>query len=163
MNEHTSDYCVVGIDIGGANTSVGFVDRNGTMLCETTLATHAHMPATDLIDRICVAIKASQINLLKMTQIVGIGIGAPDAHYLRGTGENPTNLSWGASTNLVEMFRQRFDVPVAITNAANAAAIGELLFGGAREMKHFIVITLGTGLGSGIVVNGKLLYGSDGY
>jgi predicted NBD/HSP70 family sugar kinase len=91
-----------------------------------------------------------------------IGIGAPNANYHRGTVENPVNLNWGASVNLVELFRQRYDLPVAITNDANAAAIGELLFGGARGMKHAIVITLGTGLGSGIIVNGELLYGADG-
>ena len=94
--------------------------------------------------------------------IGAIGIGAPNANYLTGAVENPVNLNWGASTNLVGLFRQRFDVPVAITNDANAAALGELLFGGARGMKHAIVITLGTGLGSGIIVDGRVLYGADG-
>lgn len=149
--------------MGGTTTSLGFVDRNGNIVCDTTLATLAHQPALDLVDRICEAIEIIHKKLPKHTSILGVGLGAPDANYLRGTVENPTNLSWDASTNLVEMFRQRYDVPVAITNDANAAAIGEQLFGGASEMKHFIVITLGTGLGSGVFVNGELLYGADGF
>lgn len=159
---HTNN-CVIGIDIGGTTTSFGLVDRNGTLMCEATLATEAHQPAHVLVSRICENIDALCTTLPPENTISGIGIGAPNANYHRGTVENPPNLNWGTSTNLVELFRQRFDVPTAITNDANAAAIGELLFGGARGMKHALVITLGTGLGSGIIVNGELLYGADGF
>lgn len=159
---HTNN-CVIGIDIGGTTTSFGLVDRNGTLMCEATLATEAHQPAHVLVSRICEHIDALCTTLPPENTISGIGIGAPNANYHRGTVENPPNLNWGTSTNLVELFRQRYNLPVAITNDANAAAIGELLFGGARGMKHALVITLGTGLGSGIIVNGELLYGADGF
>ncbi len=158
-----TDDCVIGIDIGGTTTSLGFVDRHGALICEATLATDAHQPADRLVSRLCDNIEKLRATLPLRTGIAGIGIGAPNANYLRGTVEKPVNLSWGASVNLVELFRQRYDLPVAVTNDANAAAIGELLFGGARGMKHAIVITLGTGLGSGIIVNGELLYGADGF
>lgn len=158
-----SDNCVIGIDIGGTTTSLGLVDLHGTLLCEATLATQGDQPATALVFRVFDAIERLRVSLPPETRIAGIGIGAPNANALRGTVENPPNLNWGPSVNLVELFRQRYDLPVAITNDANAAAIGELLFGGARGMKHALVITLGTGLGSGFIVNGELLYGADGF
>lgn len=158
-----TDTVVLGIDIGGTTTSFGFVDRHGSLICEATLATLADQPAPSLVSRLYDAILRLRAALPPHTGISGIGIGAPNANYHRGTVENPVNLNWGASVNLAELFRQRYDLPVAVTNDANAAAIGELLFGGARGMKHAIVITLGTGLGSGIIVNGELLYGSDGF
>lgn len=155
-------HCVIGIDIGGTTTSFGLVDRHGALTCESIMATEASQPADSLVSRLYDAIEKLRMNLPGQTSISGIGIGAPNADYLRGTVENPPNLNWGASVNLVELFRRHYDLPVAITNDANAAALGELLFGGARGMKHAIVITLGTGLGSGIIVNGELLYGADG-
>ncbi len=155
--------CVIGIDIGGTTTSFGFVDRRGTLIREDALATLAHQPADALVSRLYDAAETLRAALPPQTTLSGIGIGAPNASYLRGTVENPVNLNWGASTNLVELFRKRYDLPVAITNDANAAAIGELLFGGAHGMEHVLVITLGTGLGSGIIVNGELLYGADGF
>ena len=158
-----TDDCVIGIDIGGTTTSLGFVDRNGALICEATLATQAHQSADALVSRLYDAITKLRTTLPHQTRLSGIGIGAPNANYLLGTVENPVNLNWGVSVNLVELFRQQYDLPVAITNDANAAAIGELLFGGARGMKHVIVITLGTGLGSGIIANGELLYGADGF
>lgn len=157
------DECVIGIDIGGTSTSFGFVDRLGTLVGEATLDTEAGQPADTLVSRLYDAIGSLRSTLQKRTDISGIGIGAPNANYHRGTVENPVNLNWGASVNLAELFRQRYDLPVAVTNDANAAAIGELLFGGARGMKHAVVITLGTGLGSGIIANGELLYGADGF
>ena len=159
---HT-DGCVIGIDIGGTSTSFGFVDRLGTLVREGTLETESEQPADRLVSRLYEAIGALRSSLPPRTGISGIGIGAPNANYLRGTVENAVNLNWGAAVNLAELFRQRFDLPVAITNDANAAAIGELLFGGARGMEHAVVITLGTGLGSGIIANGELLYGAGGF
>lgn len=158
-----TDNCVIGIDIGGTTTSLGFVNRSGGLLREATLLTEAHQPAHSLVARLCDAIDQLRAELPSQTGLSGIGIGAPNANYLRGTVENPPNLDWGASVNLVELFRQRYDLPVAVTNDANAAALGELLYGGARGMKHAIVITLGTGLGSGLIVNGELLYGAGGF
>lgn len=155
--------CVIGIDIGGTTTSFGFVDRHGILVREATLDTLADQPAEILVSRLYDAIENLRSTLPPQTILSGIGIGAPNANYLRGTVENPVNFNWEASTNLVELFRGRYDLPVAVTNDANAAAIGELLFGGAQGMKHVIVITLGTGLGSGIIVNGELLYGADGF
>lgn len=96
-------------------------------------------------------------------ELKGIGIGAPNGNYYRGTVENPPNLSWKGVIDIVGMFRRYFDIPVVITNDANAAALGEMLFGAAKGMKDFIVITLGTGVGSGIVANGQLIYGADGF
>ena len=157
-----TDNCVIGIDIGGTTTSLGIVDCNGALLCATTLATQAQQSAQILVCRLHDTIETLRTTLPLQMYISGIGIGAPNANYHRGTVENPVNLNWGASVNLVELFRQHYDTPVAITNDANAAAIGELLFGGARGMQHALVITLGTGLGSGLIVSGELLYGADG-
>jgi glucokinase len=156
-----TDNCVIGIDIGGTTTSYGMVDCHGRLISEATLATLANQSADVLVQRLCAVIDG--LLLLPQTALAGIGIGAPNANYYRGTVENPPNLNWGMSTNLVELFQRHFDLPVAVTNDANAAAMGELLFGGARGMKHAIVITLGTGLGSGFIVNGELLYGADGF
>ena len=158
----TNNY-TIGIDIGGTTTSFGLVDLHGTLVGEATLATQANQPAHALVSRLCESLDELRTTLPPQSNISGIGIGAPNANYHRGTVENPPNLNWGVVTNLVDLFRQHFDVPIAITNDANAAAIGELLFGGARGMKHAIIITLGTGLGSGIIVNGELLYGADGF
>ncbi len=157
------DECLMGFQGGGTTTSFGFVDRHGALICEATLVTQANQPAHALVSRLYDAIGKLHTTLPPQTNISGIGIGAPNANYHRGTVENPVNLNWGPSVNLAELFRQRYDLPVAVTNDANAAAIGELLFGGARGMKHAIVITLGTGLGSGIIANGELLYGADGF
>jgi glucokinase len=162
LNMQISNYAI-GIDIGGTTTSLGFVDCCGSLVCETTLATQPRQAADILVSRLYEAIEKLRMEFSTQTNIAAIGIGAPNANYHRGTVENPVNLDWGASVNLVELFRQRYDLPVAITNDANAAAMGELLFGGARGMKHAIVITLGTGLGSGIITNGELLYGADGF
>jgi glucokinase len=154
---------VLGIDIGGTTTAFGFVDRNGKRLASGVIPTEAQQPAETLVSRLHAAIATLQATLPARLQLKGIGIGAPNANYHRGTVENPPNLNWGASTNLVELFRRLHNLPVAITNDANAAALGELYFGGARYMKDFMVITLGTGLGSGIVTNGELLYGAGGF
>lgn len=154
---------VIGIDIGGTTTSFGFVDQHGRVLAETVIPTHGEQPAATLVARLQQEIEAIRSTLPDNLQLLGIGIGAPNANHLRGTVENPPNLKWGVSVNLVELFHRYYDVPIAITNDANAAALGEMCFGGAQGMKDFIVITLGTGLGSGIVTDGKLLYGADGF
>jgi glucokinase len=160
MNENE---IVLGIDIGGTTTTFGFVDRNGQRHSSGVIPTEAQQPAETLVSRLHDEIGAMRGTLPASLQFRGIGIGAPNANYRQGTVENPPNLNWGRSVNLVELFRRHYDLPVVITNDANAAALGEMYFGGARYMKDFMVITLGTGLGSGIVANGELLYGAGGF
>ncbi|MCX6151249.1 MAG: ROK family protein [Ignavibacteriales bacterium] len=152
----------LGIDIGGTNTVFGFVDIQGNCMADSSIPTNAHEDAPFLFARLFE--KAEEIfkSISNSCQLVGIGIGAPNANYYNGTVEQPPNLSWGI-VNVLEIIKQYHDLPSAITNDANAAAIGEMQFGAAKGMKDFIVITLGTGLGSGIVVNGELVYGHDGF
>lgn len=156
------DEFVLGIDIGGTTTTFGLVDRSGECHASGTILTGAQQPAATLVARLHAEIETVR-GTLPPHQIKGIGIGAPNANYRLGTVENPPNLQWGASVNLVGLFRQYYDLPVVITNDANAAALGEMYFGAARAMQDFIVITLGTGLGSGIVANGELLCGTHGF
>jgi len=153
----------VGIDIGGTNTVLGLVDRQGTCLAEASVPTMAQDDATTFVSRVAAQIREIHTPLTDACVVAGIGIGAPNANYYRGTVENPPNLSWKGVTPLVSHFKKWFDVPVVITNDANAAALGELQFGAAKGMRDFIVITLGTGLGSGLVANGELIYGADGF
>jgi glucokinase len=153
----------VGIDIGGTNTVLGFVDEQGKCLAESSVLTQAHEYAGLLVARLAAKIKELHQPLADLCEIVGIGIGAPNANYYRGTVEDPPNLSWKGVTPLVALFKERFDVPVVITNDANAAALGEMRFGAAKGMRDIIVITLGTGLGSGIIASGELIYGADGF
>ena len=152
----------LGIDVGGTNTAFGFVDINGKCVIESSIPTKAQNCAADLFARLYPEIEKLYSSISDRFILKGIGVGAPNANYYLGTVENPPNLKWGV-VNVVEILKQYFDVPVAITNDANASAIGEMLFGAAKGMKDFIVITLGTGLGSGVVVDGKLVYGSDGF
>lgn len=152
----------LGIDVGGTNTAFGFVDINGKCIAESSIPTKAQNSAADLFARLYPEIDKLFRGISDRCVLKGIGIGAPNANYYTGTVENPPNLKWGV-VNVVEIIKQYYDVPAAITNDANASAIGEMLFGAAKNMKDFIVITLGTGLGSGVVVDGKLVYGSDGF
>lgn len=153
----------IGIDIGGTSTKYGIVDLQGNSLAEGFVPTREHedihLFVAGLSDRIHQAIKAVPEPL----DVKGIGVGAPNGNYYNGTIEHAPNLRWQGIVPIAQIFRQYFDLPIALTNDANAAAIGEMIYGGARDMRDFIVITLGTGLGSGIVVNGELLYGHDGF
>jgi glucokinase len=159
----TENEIVLGIDIGGTTTAFGFVDHHGKLLATGVIPSEAQQPAETLVARLQAEVGVLRAGLSSRLQVKGIGIGAPNANYRRGTVENPPNLHWGASVNLIELFQRFYDLPVAITNDANAAALGEMYFGGAQAMQDFLVITLGTGLGSGIVANGELLYGADGF
>jgi len=154
----------IGIDIGGTNTAIGIVDREGHCLVETSIYTDTHEDVALYVDDVCRKINEVIANLTDMVVLKGIGIGAPNANYHKGTIENAPNLRWKGIVRFSELFKKHFpSIPVAVTNDANAAAIGEMVFGGAKGMKDFIVITLGTGLGSGIVANGELVYGHDGF
>jgi len=152
-----------GVDIGGTNTVLGLVDREGRVHLDLSIPTHAHEGPETFVARLAKTIAEMAKQTTATCDLKGIGIGAPNANYYRGTVESPPNLGWKGVVNLVEMIRRTHHLPIAITNDANAAALGEMIFGAAKGMKDFIVITLGTGLGSGIVCNGSLVYGADGF
>ncbi len=154
----------VGIDIGGTNTVYGIVDQSGNVFYEGSMSTKGYGNVDAFISILAQEI-TSQLDLLKQEyELVGIGIGAPNANYYKGTIEHAPNLEWQGVIPFVEKMQPFFPmIPIFITNDANAAAIGEMVYGGAKGMKDFIVITLGTGLGSGIVSGGQLVYGHDGF
>lgn len=153
---------VVGIDIGGTNTKLGIVDSRGTVLAKDSIKTNKHQCVEDYIEDLHKAFTAlTRANGLE-GEIGGIGVGAPNANYFKGTIEYAANLPWKGIVPFAELMEKKFGIPVKITNDANAAAIGEMTYGAARGVKDFIMITLGTGVGSGIVANGQLIYGSDG-
>ena len=154
---------VLGIDIGGTKTALGFVDIKGKLICATTIPTQSRDSAKTLVSRLHKQIEKVRADLPSSHRLLGIGIGAPNAHHYRGTIEKAVNLNWGKTIYLVGLIRKYYDLPVSITNDANAAALGEMLFGNAHGMKHFMVITLGTGLGSGIVADGHLIHGISGF
>lgn len=152
---------VLGIDLGGTNTKFGLVDREGNILVESSMPTDVHETIGTFQEALY---KRSSVLIERAgAQLVGVGIGAPNANYYKGTIEYPPNLKWKGITPFVDLFTKYYNVPMVLTNDANAAAIGEMMYGGAKGMCDFIVITLGTGLGSGIVCNGQLLYGHDGF
>ena len=155
---------VVGIDIGGTNTVFGIVDARGTIVSKGSIKTGAYTEADAYVDEVCKSL-IPLIDAVGGADVIrGIGVGAPNGNYYTGHIEKAANLPWGKGiVPLAEMFTQRTGVPTAITNDANAAALGEMTYGAARGMKDFIMITLGTGVGSGIVVGGQLLYGHDGF
>jgi glucokinase len=153
---------VAGIDIGGTNTVFGLVDKAGNILTENSLKTTDYPEIKYFVSSLVNAIKklvGGKANL----KLIGIGIGAPNANYHKGTIELAPNLAWKGIVPLTEHIRVIIDLPVIVTNDANAAAMGEMIFGGAKKMKDFIVLTLGTGLGSGIVINGEVVYGHTGF
>ncbi len=153
----------IGIDIGGTNTVFGLVDKEGIILIEGSIRTSDYEEADDFLENLARKIKLVLSELSGDIDLKGIGIGAPNGNYYNGTIEFAPNLRWKGTIHLVKMTKQHFDVPVFLTNDANAAAIGEMIYGGAKGMKDFFIVTLGTGLGSGFVVDGKLVYGHDGF
>jgi glucokinase len=152
----------VGIDIGGTNTKYGIVDREGNVLQQGSIGTTDYTAFDDYFEGMASAIEACRKNLPNESRIIGIGIGAANGNYYTGNIEHATNLKWKGILPLAKMFTDRFNVPCILTNDANAAAVGEMIYGNARGMKDFIVITLGTGLGSGFVCGGILLNGHHG-
>lgn len=150
-----------GIDIGGTNTKYGLVDRNGNVLSQGSISTKEHTTFESFFRAMAQAIRSS-MEAIGPSRLLGIGVGAANGNYYNGTIEHATNLPWKGVIPLSQMVRQEFDVPCIVTNDANAAAAGEMVFGAAKGMKDFIVITLGTGLGSGFVSNGQLINGKHG-
>jgi glucokinase len=155
---------VVGIDIGGTFTKFGIVDREGNCLMENFMSTDKYSELDVYLDHLHTEIEELIHSINEKIDIKGIGIGAPNGNYYQGTIEHAPNLNWKGVIPFVEKIKEYFPgLPVRLTNDANAAAIGEMIYGGAKGMKDFIIITLGTGLGSGIVVNGHVVYGNDGH
>ncbi len=152
----------IGIDIGGTNTKYGIVDRDGNVLHQGNIATTQHEQFQDYFDAMADALRKGIAELPADTRVVGIGVGAANGNYYTGNIERATNLKWKGVLPLAKMFKDEFGVPCILTNDANAAAVGEMIYGNAKNMKDFVVITLGTGLGSGFVCGGVLLNGHHG-
>ena len=154
-----------GLDLGGTNAVFGIVDQRGNVLSTNSIKTQAYEKVDDFVSAGVAAIKPMVDKLGGIQNIKAMGIGAPNGNYYKGTIEYAPNLHWAHDciVPLAEMFSRQLNIPVGITNDANAAAIGEMEYGVAKGMKNFIVLTLGTGVGSGIVINGQLVYGSDGF
>jgi glucokinase len=153
----------IGIDIGGTGTKFGIVDRVGNVLFSSEISTRKHSDVNSFIDELYTELSKLIDNVGGIGRIKGIGVGAPNGNYYTGTIEYAPNLPWKGIIPLARMMEDKFKIPVVLTNDANAAAIGEMMYGAAQGMKDFIMITLGTGVGSGIVANGKLVYGHDGF
>ena len=154
---------VIGIDMGGTNTVFGVVDARGVVLASNSIKTRKHSKIEDYIDELYTETLRLMKQLDVEDKIYGIGVGAPNANYFTGMIEDGVNLPWPTPVPFARMLSDKFGIPVAITNDANAAAIGEMTYGAARGIKDFIMITLGTGVGSGIVINGQMVYGHDGF
>ena len=152
----------VGIDIGGTNTKYGIVDREGNVLHQGNIATMEYEEFQDYFDAMADALRKGIAELPHSTRVVGIGVGAANGNYYSGNIERATNLKWKGVLPLARMFNEEFGIPCILTNDANAAAVGEMIYGNAKNMKDFVVITLGTGLGSGFVCGGVLLNGHHG-
>lgn len=153
----------IGIDIGGTNSVFGIVDKRGHIINQGSIKTGAYKEINEYVDHLSAGVQEIIDQVGGSGNIKGIGVGAPNGNFFTGCIEFAPNLPWKGVIPLAQMLTDKLNIPVALTNDANAAAIGEMTYGAARGMKDFIVITLGTGVGSGIVVNGQLVYGHDGF
>lgn len=153
----------VGIDIGGTNTVIGIVDARGTIVAQDSMKTQQYTEIYDYVSELVSKLNVLIDNVGGKDHIKGIGIGAPNGNYYTGNIELAPNLPWKGIVPLAKLITERIGIPVNITNDANAAAIGEMTYGAAKGMKNFIMITLGTGVGSGIVIDGNVVYGNDGF
>ncbi|MFC6266836.1 ROK family protein [Frigoriflavimonas asaccharolytica] len=158
-----SNELALGIDIGGTNTKFGIVNHRGEILSKETLKTTDYEDVEDFVDALHSKIKPLLKNFEVGKNFKGIGIGAPNANFYNGTIEHAPNLNWKGIIPFAEMITKKFGYSCKITNDANAAALGEMMYGAAKGMQDFIMITLGTGVGSGIIANGQLIYGHDGF
>lgn len=153
----------IGIDIGGTNTKFGVVDRHGNILEQDRVLTNEHETVQEFIDDLHTKLVPMIEKVGGPSKFTGIGIGAPNGNYYTGNIEYAANLKWRGIIPLANMVSEKFGLKVKLTNDANAAAVGEMMYGCAKGMKHFITITLGTGVGSGIVIDGKIVLGHDGF
>ena len=154
---------VVGMDIGGTNTVFGIVDSRGNVLASDSVKTQEYTEIDDYVEAVCKKLLPLVQKFGGVENIKGMGVGAPNGNYYNGTIEYAPNLPWKGIIPLAAKFEESLGIPTALTNDANAAAIGEMTYGAARGLRDFIMITLGTGVGSGIVINGQLVYGHDGF
>ena len=154
---------VVCMDIGGTNTVFGIVDQRGNVLATDSVKTQSYAKIEEYVEAVTSKLLPLIESVGGVEKIKGMGVGAPNGNYYNGTIEFAPNLPWKGVIPLAALFEEKIGVPTALTNDANAAAIGEMTYGAARGMKDFIMITLGTGVGSGIVINGQLVYGHDGF
>ena len=157
---------VIGIDVGGTSTKFGIVDARGAVLAQSVLQSADYKDVKPYIADLAAALFQLVADAGAEGRVRGIGVGAPNANYYTGSIENAVNLSWCGAGNIpfAKLLSEALDgLPVSLTNDANAAAVGEMTYGAARGMKNFIMITLGTGVGSGIVIDGKVVYGHDGF
>ena len=165
MNTQQQKPYVIGLDLGGTNSVFGIVDQRGEIKVTTAIKTQGYEKVEDYVKASVDALQVIIDQVGGIENIKAMGIGAPNANFYKGTIEYAPNLSWGHDciVPLAELFSEALGIPVALTNDANAAAIGEMTYGVARGMKNFIMLTLGTGVGSGIVINGQMVYGCDGF
>jgi glucokinase len=157
------DSYVIGVDIGGTSTKFGIVDKDGNVLHSSTMPTNTHVQVHTFIDELYEKLSELIEKVGGIGRIKGIGVGAPNGNVYTGTIEYAPNLPWKGVIPFAKMLQDKFKLPVKLTNDANAAAVGEMMYGAAKGMKDFILIALGTGVGSGIVANGELIYGHDGF
>lgn len=163
LNTSPLEPLVIGIDIGGTGTKFGIVDRHGNVLFSSQMSMKRHKTVDTFIEELYDNLHTMIESAGGIGRIKAIGVGAPNGNYYNGTIEYAANLPWQGIIPLAKLIQDKFQLPVALTNDANAAAIGEMIYGAAKGMRDFIMITLGTGVGSGIVANGKLVYGHDGF
>ena len=154
---------VIGLDMGGTNSVFGIVDQRGTIKSQTVISTRAYPDFDDYVKASVEALQPALDSVGGIENVRAIGIGAPNGNYYTGNIENAANLVWRGIVPCAQKFEEALGIPCRVTNDANAAAMGEMTYGVARGMKNFIMITLGTGVGSGIVCDGKIVYGSDGF
>lgn len=153
---------VIGLDMGGTNSVFGIVDQRGNIKSQTVISTRAYPDFSDYVKASVEALQPALDTIGGIDKVRAMGIGAPNGNYYNGTIEYAANLVWPGVVPCARIFEEALGIPCRVTNDANAAAMGEMTYGVARGMKNFIMITLGTGVGSGIVVDGKIVYGSDG-
>ena len=158
MNKHA-----IGIDIGGTTTKFGIVNAAGEILAQSRISTNKHEKVEDFIDDLFIGLSTLIEQHGDFENFVGIGVGAPNGNYYSGTIEYAPNLLWKGIIPIAQLIQNKFNLSVKLTNDANAAAVGEMQYGCAKGIKHFITITLGTGVGSGIVIDGKIVVGHDGF
>ncbi len=163
MSQPSTEALAIGIDIGGTGTKYGIVNRDGNVLFSGEMSTKKHNTIETFIDDLYAHLIVLIERAGGIERIKGIGMGAPNGNYYTGTIEYAPNLPWKGIIPIASLVSEKFKLPVVLTNDANAAAIGEMMYGAAKGMKDFIMVTLGTGVGSGIVANGQLIYGHDGF
>ena len=164
MENNNEKQYVIGLDMGGTNSVFGIVDQRGTIIAQTAIKTKAYPVIHDYVAAGVEALQPALDMIGGIENVRGMGIGAPNGNYYNGTIEYAANLLWGGVVPIAELFSHALGgLPVRVTNDANAAAMGEMAYGAAKGMKNWIMITLGTGVGSGIVCDGKIVYGSDGF